>query len=285
MARFPQTGGRVQPQTAAFSLQRGKHDMVFEPEDTNKVRSLLAGWNETMIASCLQKVMGKVYVTDLNNPKSALAFLGCFGFFAGEPDRELLICKPGGLNIIVPQSEEWGKLTEEVFPTAKRVTRYATKKNTVFDRKSLEMQVAKLPKGYRLLKIDSQIYDKCLSNPVTRDFVSSFNGKDSFLKNGRGVVIEKDGEIVSGASSYSRYPGGIEIEVDTMPCERRKNLAAAACATLILSCLDEGLYPSWDAQNLISVHLAEKLGYEVDHAYTAYEVTDDALMYKGKNDY
>ena len=59
-----------------------------------------------------------------------------------------------------------------------------------------------------------------------------------------------------------------------MPEERRKGLAAAACAALILRCLDEGLYPSWDAQNMNSVHLAEKLGYELDHEYTAYEVTD-----------
>jgi len=34
-------------------------------------------------------------------------------------------------------------------------------------------------------------------------------------------------------------------------------------------------YPSWDAQNMISVHLAEKLGYEYDHEYTAYEVSGE----------
>ena len=38
--------------------------------------------------------------------------------------------------------------------------------------------------------------------------------------------------------------------------------------------LDHGLYPSWDAQNLWSVALAEKLGYHFEHAYTAYEITD-----------
>ena len=41
---------------------------------------------------------------------------------------------------------------------------------------------------------------------------------------------------------------------------------------LILRCLKENLYPSWDAQNINSVHLAEKLGYEFDHEYIAYEV-------------
>ena len=81
--------------------------------------------------------------------------------------------------------------------------------------------------------------------------------------------------IVSGASSYTRYREGIEIEVDTVESERRKNLALIVCSALILRCLKEGLYPSWDAQNMGSVHLAEKLGYEFDHTYVAYEVSSD----------
>ena len=54
--------------------------------------------------------------------------------------------------------------------------------------------------------------------------------------------------------------------------ERRKHLVTIACSALILKCLEESLYPSWDAQNIHSVSLAEKLGYEFDHAYVAYEV-------------
>lgn len=77
---------------------------------------------------------------------------------------------------------------------------------------------------------------------------------------------------MSGASSYTRYKEGIEIEVDTVVAERRKNLATIACSALILNCLEEGLYPSWDAQNMNSVRLAKKLGYEFDYEYTAYEV-------------
>ena len=92
---------------------------------------------------------------------------------------------------------------------------------------------------------------------------------------GRGMLILKDGKIVSGASSYTRYKEGIEIEVDTVPEERRKGLAMIACAALILNCLNEGLYPSWDAQNMNSVHMAEKLGYEFSHEYTAYEVAPE----------
>lgn len=249
--------------------------MIYEINDTSKVKSLFDGWEETLIYSCLQKVMGKIYVTDLENPKSAFAFVGCFGFFAGEPDRELVINKPEGFVIMVPQNEQWATLIEECFPDAKRVTRYAIKKDTKFDVDQLQKEIDKLPDGYELKKIDSAIYDKCLEDPVTVDFVSAFGSKEKYLQIGRGMVITKNGEIVAGASSYTRYNEGIEIEVDTVKSERRKHLATVVCAALILNCLNEGLYPSWDAQNMNSVHLAEKFGYEFDHEYVAYEVASD----------
>ncbi|MDY3918859.1 MAG: GNAT family N-acetyltransferase, partial [Candidatus Limivivens sp.] len=64
--------------------------MVYKLEDTSKVKELFADWQETLIYSCLQNVMGKIYVTDTEKPESAFAFVGCFGFFAGRPDRELV---------------------------------------------------------------------------------------------------------------------------------------------------------------------------------------------------
>ena len=63
--------------------------------------------------------------------------------------------------------------------------------------------------------------------------------------------------------------------MDTVPEERRKGFALIVCAALILRCLEEGLYPSWDAHNMDSVRLAEKLGYEFDHEYTAYELSNE----------
>lgn len=249
--------------------------MVYELDDTSKVNELFEGWRETLIYSCLQKVMGKIYVTDIENPESAFAFVGCFGFFAGKPDRELVENKPEGFVIMVPQNEKWEALIEEVYPSAKKVTRYAIKKDTQFDTDLLKKNIESLPDGYELKYIDSELYDKCLERPETVDFVSSFKGKERYLKDGRGAVIVKGGEIVSGASSYTRYREGIEIEVDTVESERRKSLALIACSALILRCLEEGLYPSWDAQNMGSVHLAEKLGYEFDHEYVAYEVSSE----------
>ncbi len=178
---------------------------------------------------------------------------------------------------MTPQNEEWADCIEDCFPDAKKVSRYAIKKNTKFDKDLLHKFIDKLPEEYELKDIDDNLYDLCLNDPATRDFVSAFESKEKYLRIGRGVVVMKSGRIVAGASSFARYNEGIEIEVDTVTEERRKGLVTVASAALILRCLDEGLYPSWDAQNLNSVHLAEKLGYEFDHEYTAYEVSNMRL--------
>ena len=60
--------------------------MIYDLKDTEKVLNLFNDWQETLIYSCLQKVMGKIFVTDIESPKSAMAYVGCFAFYAGEPD-------------------------------------------------------------------------------------------------------------------------------------------------------------------------------------------------------
>ena len=107
--------------------------MVYELVDTTKAAALFGGWSETLIWSCLQKVMGKIYVTDFEKPQSALAFVGCFAFYAREPDRELVMHKPAGFVIMTPQNEAWASLIEECWPSAKKETRFSIRKDTQFD--------------------------------------------------------------------------------------------------------------------------------------------------------
>ena len=111
--------------------------MIYELTDTSKAMHLFEGWQETLIYSCLQKVMGKIFVTDLDSPKSAMAFVGCFAFYAGEVNQELVINKPEGFIIMTSQNKAWEACIEECFPTAKKAVRYAIKKDTRLDRKSV----------------------------------------------------------------------------------------------------------------------------------------------------
>ena len=245
--------------------------MVYELSDPSKAVPVFAGWEDpdAGVFACLDNVMGKILVTDPDHPKSAMAVIGDFIFCAGEPDLELLRGKPERWMLVVPENDAWASLIEDNFPAGKRI-RYAIRKETTFDRDKLEAMVRALPEGYALRRIDSELYDLCLKDEIFEDCVSVFGSKEKYLDLGRGFAVMKDGKIVSAASSYSRYHKGIDIEIDTVKEERRKGLGSAVAAKLILHCLDEGLYPAWDAANKLSVRLAEKLGYEFSHEYACY---------------
>ena len=242
---------------------------------------MFENWDETIIWSCVQGVMGEVHTNVTED--AAMAILGDFAFFAGNPSEELvrlapISCKPDFI-IMVPQNERWAQLIRQCYgDRAKQVVRYATKKEKdIFDTAKLEQAVSTLAAGYELRLIGEAEYNMCRSKGWSKDLVSQYGDYATYNKLGLGVAVLKDKELVAGASSYSRYREGIEIEIDTREDYRRNGLAYACGAKLILECLKRGLYPSWDAQNRCSLALAEKLGYHFSHEYVAYEVAIDSL--------
>ena len=290
--------------------------MIRKTKDMKEVKVLFEGWEETMIWSCLQEIMGAVYGDYQNRqgpPLSAKAVLGDFAFLAGKPSEELLLFYPqttsqeedcleaenlserfipeqeetSRFQILVPRSRDWERLIEKVYESEfhagkmKKITRYAIKKEpeiwkTASRRKKLEEMAAALPEEYELRLIDQILYDQCRQQEWGRDLVSQFPDYETYQKWGLGIAVLRGKELVCGASSYSRYLEGIEIEIDTKEAYRRRGLARACAARLILECLDRGLYPSWDAHTEISAELAEKLGYHRGEAYTAYLMMGDS---------
>lgn len=262
--------------------------MIHKLTETSRIAPLFAGWEETMILSCLQGIMGRIYSADStdktdfgrgpNLPASAMAVLGDFTFFAGKVNRELIAFKPEDCTqdfmIMVGQNEEWQKaITEYYGEKASVVSRFAFKKEPeVFDRRKLAQVVGSLPAGLELDLINEPLFHLCKSCQWSADLVSQFKNYEEYRRLGLGMVIHKGSEIFSGASSYSRYRDGIEIEIDTREDHRRQGLASICGAGLILKCLEQNLYPSWDAQNPWSAALAQKLGYHYSHTYTAVEI-------------
>lgn len=245
--------------------------------ERKRVEPLFEGWQETLIWSCLEGVMGCVYAEDSERLETAAAMLGDFTFFAGKPSGEFLfswqqVCSQDFM-ILVPQNKEWEELMKNVYgDRVKQIQRYAIKKEDgVWDLQKLQQAVESLNPEYSIQQIDEKLFVLATQTPWMRDLVSQFDDYAQYQSLGLGVMILKDGIPVSGASSYSRYTKGIEIEIDTRKDFRRKGLAYVCGASLILECVKRGLYPSWDAQNMWSVALAEKLGYHYGHPYTAFE--------------
>lgn len=252
----------------------------FKIKDTKKIEKLFEGCNDTLIWSCLQGCMGSAYVDNVDNPKSAEIIIADFSFFAGKPNRNLILNNADNYKsdfmIMIPESKQWGSLIEDVFKEkAKKVKRYALKKEkNIFNTNKLKKIVEGVKEPFEVKMIDEETYNQIIKTPWAKDLCSQFKDYEDYKKRGIGIAILKKGVILSGASSYTVYNEGIEIEIDTRKDYRRKGLALACGAKLILSCIDKGLYPSWDAQNKGSLALAEKLGYHFDKEYTAYEVTN-----------
>lgn len=238
-----------------------------------KIVELFSHWDEAMIWSCLQGHMGTLTCDDEKEPVSAMADVGDICFFTGKPNADLLK-KISNNKLLVPRDDGWAALMEKFFgKNVNKISRYAIKKEPdVFDTEKLARYVEQLEDGYQLRMIDKEIYHLAVSEEWSVDLCSQFNDYADYQKRGLGVAILLDGKLVAGASPYAVYDGGIEIEIDSKPEYRRKGLATICGARLILECLERNLYPSWDAHDLRSVALAEKLGYHMDHPYVTYEL-------------
>ncbi len=248
--------------------------MVYKIDDYSKVEKLFNGWPYPYITDILDRDLS-IYATSKDNIKSAVIYLGEDAFYAGEPNKDLLLKKRKGWLSLFPQNKKWEKLMRECYPDAYHYTRYAIKLDANFDKEKLKSMIDALPVGYELKKIDSKVYDLCekVEDEDLEELIDWFSNKKHFLEYALGYVVIKDEKVVGGASTATRFKKGIEIEVDVLKSERRKGLASAACAKLILDCLERGWKPTWDAANPKSVGLAEKLGFTFDHKYTCFIIS------------
>lgn len=248
---------------------------VYEIRDLSLIAPLFADWQETFVLSCLQGYMGKAYGDHPNCLRSARISVGGFHFFTGQPNQELIQCREAGNSefaILVPNDDLWEREIQSACRgNALRHIRYATKKEgDVFDRERLSRLAACPSREYQLQPIDKGLYAQILSLDWAGDLCANYPTYEDYARDGLGVAATLGGVVVAGASSYLTYRGGIELEIDTRKDQRRRGLAQACGARLMLDCLNRGIYPSWDAHDQVSLALAEKLGYRLDRAYPVY---------------
>jgi len=235
----------------------------------SRIAPLFDGWQEAVIWSYLEGHMGEAFADDIESPRSACIVLGDFAFFGGEPNADLI--RRIDIPILTPQNDAWAKMIERTLGSAvTKSERYAIEKTRgIFNREHL-LRLAKAPDGYTLRLFDRDLCTQAMENDWSRDFCANYRDADHFLSHGLGIAAVQNGTLVAGASSYCHFDGGIEVEIVTREDHRRKGLATACGAALILACLDRDLYPSWDARTLHSVALAQKLGYRYKAPYTVY---------------
>ena len=153
--------------------------MIIKLDIPQKANLLFDHWNETIIWSCLQGIMGEIYADNGERPMSAMAVLGDFCFLAGVPNRDLVLYRPDCCHdevIMVPQNDIWSGLIESCYGTkAEKITRHAIKKEPdVFNQSKLRQAALSLPPGFTIRMIDEDLYNMCKSNAWSRDLVSQY---------------------------------------------------------------------------------------------------------------
>jgi GNAT superfamily N-acetyltransferase len=237
---------------------------------------------EVTIYGTMEGHMGKVWVDKRQLPECAVVLAGDFFFLLGsciksEEEAIVQILSEHQDCIIILDDQIWAPLLEKLSTTYpesyKSFLRYAMNGNMEwFEKEKLKSFIERVPPEFILQRIDATVFELTKKDEWSEDFCSNFQSVEEFEESGIGYVMLHEGEIVAGASTYGYCKGKIEIQIETKKEFRRRGLALACGAKLILECLEKNIYPRWDAANLDSVALAEKLGYRFSHEYQVYSI-------------
>lgn len=237
-------------------------------EDLKKINHLFSDIRFYMGNSVLQGLMGEAYTDNINNPTFAILLVRTYCFMSGNITeielKELIENKLKGKKLI--PSDNIKALIEEIYGhNITKFERYSIKKNPEFDIQKLQNFSQLVPENYIIKKIDQEIATKIKEEKY-------MNIADDYEKFGVGYCCLYHHEIVGVASSNIIYQDGIEVNIKVSEEHQRKGIATALASNLILECIKENKKISWDAANINSVRLAEKLGFEYDSKYDVYKL-------------
>ncbi len=238
-------------------------------------------WNY-LVEAVLDGMMGRAWVDRAEHPQVAITEYPRYQFFipAGDPDHPESRAFLAGLPkpcVLVFSSAGWESAFKEVNREGiLEITRYAfTSENLRNDQ--LRRFASQVPAGYRLeqmhLSRARQLAEE--KSRFAEDHFQNFDSIDHFINLGFGFCILQREKIVSAATTFVVCRRGIEIQINTREEHRRKGLATAVAARLMLHSLENNLNPDWDAANEVSDRLAKKLGYTPQGTYTMFVVTGE----------
>ena len=200
-----------------------------------------------------------------------------FLFLSGEPAdtaelAEYINNSMGKYATVIPEHSGWFEPLCNAGARIKKMTRYHTRlPEGGFDRELLERFAAYDAECVSILKAGKNEYELLKNCDWENCFVSNFKDREDFFEHGLGYVCIIGGELASAATTFGYYSGGYEIQLATAPKFRRRGLAAAVSAAFLLECLDRGKTPHWDAANMTSVRIAQRLGFVFDGEYEAFD--------------
>lgn len=227
---------------------------------------------DVSIECVIEGQMGKAYVDDIQNPSAYKIQTGPFFYFAGDASgaggQEILrAIQPWTL--FMPSTEGWIEAGKSMY--GERLVsfdRYSFSSECL-SLEHLENLLLKSAFGQDVKQIDLALATQVWGQDHFVD-LSDFESPSDFVERGIGYYIEKNGTITGAAFSSLACSRGIEVSIFITEDYRRQGMATTLAAYLLKWCLENNMDPHWDAANLESCRLAEKLGYIPEGKYWAY---------------
>jgi GNAT superfamily N-acetyltransferase len=230
------------------------------------------------IAAIIAGGMGTVVADSDAVPQLALAVLD-FHFLAGDPGHAhaaLLVpsLRPG--MVMITPTPAWQRWLAASYPGELAPYHREAFQAGVFDRALLQRLAQSLPADFELSQIGLADVSQLVAD-LPPALVYNFSSHEAFIRTSISLGILHQGRYVAAASVAAIGGGKAEFEIQTHPQFRRRGLARAVGAALILACLERGLEPCWDAANAPSSALARQLGFRSTGAYDAFTLLTGAL--------
>lgn len=242
---------------------------------------------DSVIISIIEGKKGDVWTDE--NMIQAFAFDGIYGYLDGNVTKEFVAdalqiaidTKTMDSITIIPQNESAERILLQFVDENKQIS-YKKKKRYLmsepkngFDISELREYVDTLPENMKIESFNEYYFNIMKGDTDLEYLVESYRDYNEFKKQGIGYLVTENQNILAGALSYSTYSKGIEVQLMTVPTHRGRGIAKAIVARLLLYCAEKELRAIWDAANLTSVSIANKMGYVIKRKYNAYTIISE----------
>ena len=250
-----------------------------EIKDRKKLYTILneCSYDRVLIDSVLEGDFGYTDAIIINNEiKTVRLDSGSFTIIAGDSSLievdKLFDIRP--IYVITPQNLEWDNVIKKKYKNLLVPLKFVEfhYKNT--NTKKLQSLINIIPDSYHIKEFDCTLSKKAEIDLENEYLFENFNSLSDFIDKGLGFCTVHNGLVVSAATSMAKSSKAIDIEIQTHKDYRKRGLASAVGAKLVLSCIEKGVKPMWLAANVASEKLAEKIGYTKTGEYISYSVSD-----------
>jgi len=261
-------------------LDKADYKKVVQPLKKVTINSLFAR------AVVEQKVTGKIYVDNPDNPKTFYVvhpygmtllfgqannekFNTAFKSYALNNDNtrsnyEWLQAFPNSWDNVL--SSLFNGVSVKSSDNIKKVEKGVVELNTRVNFKFNEAKHLPLPENINdsdisIVRANGQMFREMQGSVVPLYF---WDSEEDFLKNAAAYALFYKGELASLSFSSYRFGNEFEMGIETKEKFRGKGLAELVCRAIIDYCIENNYEPIWSCrlENKGSYKLAQKLGFE-----------------------